>query len=188
MKSVKKKEIIVLAMHGAPPLDFPPQELMSYFALSFKAAHQPASSLSPEEKERLRWLEKKIRQWPRSMVNDPFYAGSEQLRQAIERLSRKEVVLGFNEFCAPSVEEALEEAIARRPKRIIVFTPMLTPGGEHAARDIPAAIEAVKAKHPEVEIVYVWPFEPEEIARFLLRAGRKRKLWEEKSINNKINA
>jgi sirohydrochlorin cobaltochelatase len=78
-----------------------------------------------------------------------------------------EVIVGFNEFCAPTLEEALDRAAARRPQKIIVATPMMTPGGEHSARDIPAAIGQVRERHPGVEIVYAWPFPVRDVARFL---------------------
>lgn len=173
MKMTEKKLIIVLAMHGVPPRDFPRPELMEYFRLSLKAEDNP-SSLSPWEAARLAELERKIRSWPRNEMNDPFYAGSVKISQALESLAGCEVLLGFNEFCSPSVEEAVELACSRKPETIIVVTPMLTPGGEHAAREIPAAIEKVRTRHPEINIVYAWPFEPEEIARFLLAMSQKK--------------
>lgn len=176
----KKKLIIVLAMHGVPPRDFPRSEMREYFRLSLKAEDNP-SSLSPSEEARLVELEKKIRSWPRNEINDPFYAGSVKIAQALESLAGCEVLLGFNEFCSPSVEEALELACSQEPETIIVLTPMLTPGGEHAAREIPAAIQKVKARHQEKKIIYAWPFEPEEIARFLLAMSQKKLNQLEKS-------
>jgi len=169
----QKQQVIVLAMHGAPPADFPRQELLAYFELSFRAAHL-GWPLSAGEKEKLLQLEDKIKRWPRTETNDPFYTGSEKLRQALANISGDEVILGFNEFCSPSVEEALETACSRRPGRVLVLTPMLTQGGEHAARDIPAAIRRVQVNHPEIEIFYAWPLEPEEVAKFLLEVSQKK--------------
>ncbi len=173
MAKKDKKQVIVLAMHGVPPKDFPRLELMEYFRLSFKAEENP-SSLSPAERIRLDELEKKMRSWPRNEGNDPFYAGSIKIARALASLAGCEVILGFNEFCSPSVEEALELACLRQPEIIFVLTPMLTPGGEHAAQEIPASIDKVKARHPEIEFFYAWPFEPEEIASFLLTTGKKK--------------
>lgn len=173
MGKKNKKQVIILAMHGVPPRDFPRPELMEFFRLSFKAESKP-SSLSPDEAAHLAELEKKIRFWPRNEANDPFYAGSLKISQALASLAGCEVILGFNEFCSPSVEEALELACSREPEVIIVLTAMLTPGGEHAAQEIPAAIKRVKARHPKIKIIYAWPFEPEEIGRFLLRMGQKK--------------
>lgn len=173
MKGKKKREVIVLAMHGAPPLDFPAPELLAYFELAFKKEHS-AGKVRAEEEAQWRILDEKIRRWPRNETNDPFYAGSLKLKKALERESGLEVVLGFNEFCAPSVEEAIEEACRRSPEKVVVMTAMLTPGGQHAGQDIPAAISRVKEKFPQTEIVYAWPFEVEEVARFLYRASQEK--------------
>jgi len=172
MVETKKRVIIVLAMHGVPPRDFPCQELREYFELSFKAEYSPFS-LSEPEIGRLTELERKMRLWPRTEKNDPFYFGSLRISQALASLAGCEVILGFNEFCAPSIEEALEEACRRKAETVLVLTPMLTPGGEHAAREIPEAIEKTKAHHPGIRIFYAWPYEPEEIARFLLAKAEK---------------
>jgi len=172
MVETKKRQVIVLAVHGVPPRDFPLQELREYFELSFKAEYSPFS-LSEPEIGRLTELERKMRLWPRTEKNDPFYFGSLKISQALESLAGCKVILGFNEFCAPSIEEALEEACRQKAETVLVLTPMLTPGGEHAAREIPEAIKKVKAGHPGVRIIYVWPFEPEEIARFLLAKAEK---------------
>jgi sirohydrochlorin cobaltochelatase len=179
MVGTRKRQVIVLAMHGVPPRDFPRQELREYFELSFKAEYSPFS-LSESEMGRLAELERKMRLWPRNEKNDPFYFGSLRISQALASCAGCEVILGFNEFCAPSLEEALEEACRRKPEIVLVLTPMLTPGGEHAAREIPEAIEKAKANHPGIKIIYAWPFEPEEIACFLL-AKAKRKLSEPES-------
>ncbi len=172
MKQEKKDEVIVLAMHGAPPLDFPPDELARYFEFLWRREHGQGN-MTVEEEANFNRLEERIRRWPRHEANDPFYAGSLRLKQALERVAGVEVILGFNEFCAPSVEEALEEACSRSPKTVRVITPMLTPGGEHAAREIPAAVFKVGEKFPEINIVYCWPFEVEEVAEFLYRASQK---------------
>jgi sirohydrochlorin cobaltochelatase len=43
-----------------------------------------------------------------------------------------EVLVGFNEFCAPSLDEAFAQAVAQGAQRVVVITPMMTRGGEHA--------------------------------------------------------
>jgi sirohydrochlorin cobaltochelatase len=77
------------------------------------------------------------------------------------------VLVGFNEFCAPSLDDALEQAIAQGAEKVVVVTPMMTRGGEHAQRDIPAAIQRVQERHPRVPIVYAWPFASVDVASFL---------------------
>jgi sirohydrochlorin cobaltochelatase len=156
--------VVVLAMHGAPPLDFPGDELTEFFSLQARMSHGRAGprELRPRYEE----LEAKVRSWPRTGENDPFYAGSVELAGQLHRESGLEVFLGFNEFCSPSLAEALDRAAGSAPK-ILVISPMMTRGGEHAAVDIPEAILAARGRNPHCEFIYVWPFPTEDIARFL---------------------
>lgn len=132
--------IIVLAMHGMPPRDLPQRELAELFGLHARLEH-------PE--------------------NDPFFAGSMELADHLHRATGVGVVVGFNEFCAPSLDEALDEAASRGAGRITVLTPMMTRGGEHSEIDIPAAIRRAQDRHPGTRIDYVWPFDPAAVAEFL---------------------
>lgn len=159
--------VIVLVMHGEPPRDFPRESLTEYFTL-----HERLAAASPDEKVRLRGraetLEREIREWPRSARNDPFYAGSLELARALERQSGLRVILGFNEFCAPSLPDALDRAAEEAPE-VFVVTPMMTRGGVHAEDDIPRAVELAKKRHPGVRFVYAWPYEASDVAAFLAR-------------------
>jgi len=160
------KAVIVLAMHGSPPLDFPEGEMTEFMGLHARLGHQHTPGASAQS---LRYdqLEAKMRAWPRTGQNDPFYAGSQELARHLRQESGLEVIIGFNEFCAPTLDEALERAAAREAGRIVVITPMMTRGGEHSAVDIPQAIRRAQQKFPALKIVYAWPFATEDIARFL---------------------
>ena len=151
-------------MHGGPPLDFPENELVEFFTLHARVGHGGAGAR--DQRPRYEELEAKVRSWPRTGNNDPFYAGSAELAGHLRRELGLEVILGFNEFCSPSLAEALDRA-ARAAQKILVITPMMTRGGEHSAVDIPAAIHAARVRHPGCEFTYVWPFPTEDIARFL---------------------
>jgi sirohydrochlorin cobaltochelatase len=156
---------IVLAMHGAPPLDFPKDEMAEFFSLHARVGHAGGeAAASPAQ--RFAELEGKMRAWPRTANNDPFYAGSLELAEQLRRESDLEVIVGFNEFCSPTLLEALDRA-AERADKILVITPMMTRGGEHSAVDIPEAIAAARQNYPGKEFVYVWPFPTRDIARFL---------------------
>lgn len=111
-------------------------------------------------------LEARLLNWPRSDANDPFWAATHELGRLIAGETGHEVLIGFNEFCAPSVAEALDHAAARASE-VIVLTPMLTRGGAHAETDIPTAIAHAQERHGRVRFRYVWPIPPPEIARFL---------------------
>jgi len=161
--------MIVLAMHGAPARDFPPAELAELMSLHGRLASPRAAS--GEERAALEArhaaLDARVRAWPRTAGNDPFWAASLELGEHLAAAAGCPVVVGFNEFCAPSLDEALDQAVARGAGLVQVVTPMMTRGGEHAELDIPAALEAAQQRHPGVSFVYTWPFPVSEVARFL---------------------
>jgi len=158
--------VIVLAMHGAPPNDFPRQELGEFFGLHERIA-RVGETQRPVLRERLAELDRMIRDWPRTAQNDPFFAGSRELADALARASGLPVRVGFNEFCSPSLEQALDDAAQGDAERIVVVTPMMTRGGEHAEHDIRVAIRDAQARHPGVAIDYAWPFATVAVAEFL---------------------
>jgi len=166
MLGVVMKAVIVLVMHGAPPNDFPEPDVAELFGLQARLKRATGSERAALERRRLE-LDAKIRAWPRTAQNDPFYSGSEKLAAHVSKVTRCEVILGFNEFCAPSLDDALNEAVARKPEKVIVITPMMTRGGEHSEVDIPAAVQTSQTQHPEISILYIWPFKISEVAKFL---------------------
>jgi sirohydrochlorin cobaltochelatase len=158
--------VVVLAMHGVPPNDFPRQEMREFFELHGRVEMSPAA-LPPASRSRYDELEAKIKRWPRTPQNDPYHAASYELARALQSECGLEVIVGFNEFCAPDVDEALARAVADGPGRIVILTTMMTRGGEHAEREIAQAVSRARTKHPGVELIYAWPFETPAIARFL---------------------
>jgi sirohydrochlorin cobaltochelatase len=160
------KAIIVLVMHGVPPNDFPERETTELFSLNARVGGAAGVERAALERRRLE-LDVKMRAWPRTAQNDPFYASSQELGAHLSEETGFEVIVGFNEFCAPSLDDALSHAIARGAEKVIVVTPMMTRGGEHAEVEIPAAIQTAQAQHPEIPITYAWPFRVSEVASFL---------------------
>ena len=160
------KVVIVLAMHGAPPLDFPAEELAEFGALRARLAHGGSAGPAAAER-RFVELERKMRAWPRTPRNDPFHAGAQELAVQLRRASGRKVILGFNEFCAPSLDEALDRAAGQGAERVIIATPMMTRGGEHAEQDIPDAVEQARRRHPAMKFTYVWPLPSSDVAEFL---------------------
>lgn len=158
--------IVVLAMHGAPPLDFPRDELAEFFGLHAQLEHTRGADYGPL-RDRFAHLERKMRLWPRNAENDPFWAGSGDLAEALRKAWGGTVILGFNEFCAPNLDEALDLAAGRAAEKIVVVTPMMTRGGRHAECDIPEAVDRARGRHPREAFEYVWPFPVSGIAAFL---------------------
>lgn len=162
---MKKDAIIVLAMHGVPPADFPRRELDEFFTLHGRLKHTTTTDVSGYERHAE--LEIKLRCWPRTEDNDPYQAASFELARELSRVTGCEVVVGFDEFCVPSMDDALDRAVDSGAERVIVVTPMVTGGGEHSEREIPAAISRARERHPGRRIAYAWPFAAADVAEFL---------------------
>jgi len=163
------KTVVVLAMHGSPPLDFPREALQEYFQLEAREHHHSGPS---DHSQRLRELESRMRAFPRSESNDPFWRGSQELAGSLEKACGLPVLLGFNEFCAPDLDETFDRAVSDGAERVVVVTPMMTRGGGHAERDIPAAVARARARHPGAVFIYAWPFDKEAVADLLARRVR----------------
>lgn len=158
------RRILILAMHGSPPRDFPPAEMAEFMRLHALGEHAP---LDPPMADRHAELERRLRGWPRIPENDPFHAASYELGRALSDAAGAPVIVAFNEFCDPAVEAAIALAAEGSPEEIVVVTPMLTPGGEHAAHHIPEAIERARRAHPGTRFLYAWPVPLEATASFL---------------------
>ena len=163
----KAKSIIVLAMHGRTPSDFPQAEKAEYFRLQSQLTSSSAPNL--ELKRRRDALEQKIRVWRRTAENDPYHHASHELGKTLQASSGSEVIVSFNEFCAPSIPEAIDLAAEKNPEKILIVTPMMTKGSGHSDVEIPLIVKQAQAKHPACSILYVWPFDDSEIAAFLNR-------------------
>ena len=160
------KTITLLVMHGIPPNDFPDDERNEFFGLSGRLRRARGEELNTLM-ERQKILETKMRNWPRTMENDPFHAASLELAGHLSDITGDEVMVAFNEFCAPDLETALKQAINNGAERIVVVSTMMTKGGGHAEVEIGECVEIEKKAHPEVEIIYAWPYESCEVAEFI---------------------
>jgi sirohydrochlorin cobaltochelatase len=165
---------IVLAMHGAPPNDFPKLELAEFFRLHTQFEQGgPGGVYLKEVLDRYAELESRLRLWPRNAQNDPFYAASQELAAQLSQAAGQTVIVGFNEFCGPTLDEACDQAAQQGADKVILVTPMMTRGGEHAEKDIPLVIARAKKRHPKVDFVYAWPFDSGEVAAFLANQAQK---------------
>lgn len=159
------KTVIVLAMHGAPPNEVPRRKVIELVGLHQALEHAPAFVRSMLA-GRYRRLDAEIRVWPRTRQNDPFWAGSQELAEHLHAATGSEVIVGFNEFCAPTLDAALDQA-AKQADKVVVVTPMMTRGGEHSEVEIPDSVKRAQERHPTVAFQYAWPLDVTAIAQFL---------------------
>ena len=156
----------MLIGHGAPATDCPPRLIGELMGLEWRdsaAGHSDGALTS-----RAAQPDAQIRNWPRRDGNDPYRKGLEQVAEALRPLlPTKRLVVGYNEFCRPTIAEAIEQVIAQGATRILVLPTMLTPGGVHSEVDIPRALEAVRRTHPDRTIEYLWPYDLQQVAGLL---------------------
>jgi sirohydrochlorin cobaltochelatase len=166
---------VVLIGHGAPATDCPPQLIGELMSLEWRANGSPHGHGGPpggpragDLARRAEELDAAIRDWPRRDDNDPYKAGLERLAGALRPLLPTGCfAIGYNEFCRPSIAEAVAQVVEQGATRVLVIPSMLTPGGVHSEVDIPQALNALRASHPHVTIDYVWPFDLQQVAALL---------------------
>ena len=161
-----------MAMHGMPAKDFPEDEVVELVKLH-RIIEKAGDQTPADMRTRFAQLDDKVRNWERTPENDPFWAASRELAKELQTATGFEVVVGFNEFCAPNLDEALDIAASNGTRTVIIVTPMMTPGGDHSEEDIPEAITAARIRFDEVEFIYAWPFPTSDIVSFLTRQIRK---------------
>ena len=160
---------VVLVGHGGIAKDCP-AELVS--KLKRLEVQRRAAGIPPSVEEQE--LDARIRRWPRTAATDPYRAGLEAVGAALRPLLNGALfALAYNEFCAPTVEQSIEDLIGRGAAEIIVATTMLTPGGAHSEIEIPEILHSMRKKHPNVAIEYAWPFAPSVIAEILHKQVRR---------------
>ncbi len=173
--SPENRTAVVLIGHGAPATDCPPRLVGELMGLQWRGNHH-GSGISPEI-SRIQELDAQIRDWPRRSDNDPYKAGLEKLAAALRPLLPDRLLaVGYNEFCRPSIQEAIEQVIRQGASRILVIPSMLTPGGVHSEVDIPRSLQKVREAHPGIQVEYLWPFDLKEVAALL--SGQVRKVLE----------
>ena len=61
--------------------------------------------------------------------------------------------VAYNEFCAPTLEESLEELIEKGATHITVATTIFTPGGSHSEVEIPEILDHLRPQYPGLNSV-----------------------------------
>jgi len=157
-------EAVILVGHGGIPTDVP-ADLVSELK-GLEAARRARGGEPPGAREIE--LDRTLREWPRSRRTDPYKSGLEEVLEALRpRLGGRRLVQAYNEFYAPSVEEALAALVAEGATRIVLLTTMFTRGGAHAEFEIPRIVAEARKQYPDLTIEYVWPFDLARIADFL---------------------
>lgn len=154
---------VILVGHGGIPKGCP-QDLVTRLKRlegQRRAAKQP---LSAEELE----LDAKIRQWPRPPETDPYQSGLEAVAAQLRaNLGDVLFAVAYNEFCAPTLEESVDELVKKGATYITVTTTMFTPGGSHSEVEIPEILDHLRPQYPGVELRYAWPFDLQLVANTL---------------------
>lgn len=155
---------VILVGHGGIPKDYPSDLVSKLKRLEAqrRAAGQP---MSQEELE----LDTKIRKWPRTPETDPYQAGLEALANQMKpMLNGTQFSVAYNEFCGPTLQEAVEDLISKGAKSITVVSTMFTPGGSHSEFEIPEEMAELRVKHPDVKLHYAWPYNLNQVAQMLM--------------------
>ena len=158
-----RQDAVILVGHGGIPTDCP-RELVT--RLKTLEAQRRASGRAPTSEELA--LEVRIRRWPRTPQTDPYQAGLEALAAQLHPLLHGvPLAIAYNEFCTPTLEEAVEAMIAGGATSVAVIPSMLTPGGVHSEVEIPETLERLQAHYPHIELRYAWPMDLALVARML---------------------
>ena len=164
-----KKSVVILVGHGGLPSDCP-GALVS--RLKMLEARRSGTGRPPSDEEAA--LDLQVRSWPRTKKSDPYQAGLEALGRALKKeLKDTRVVLAYNEFCAPSLETAVANAVGEGAREITIITTMFTRGGIHSEAEIPEIVKALRRKNPKTRIRYAWPFSLPAAAAFLAAQARR---------------
>ena len=161
----RSNECIILVGHGAFPSDYPKDRLDEWFRMSVQQhsadadEHHDAGS---EHAQRTR----EILNWPRTPENDPYKFAVDSLAERLRERTGRPVLVAFHELCAPSIGAAIDEAVRQGARTVILTTTMITPGGAHSEVDIPTSIEVAGRRHPNVRLIYAWPYDPDRLAAF----------------------
>lgn len=160
------KPALLLIGHGSPASDTPREMVRQLKRLEEERQRKRLPEMTPEERE----LDHAVRSWPRTAQTDPYQRGFESIGASlIKRLPAWSVALAYNEFCAPSIDEAVDRLVHGGHEKIVFVTTMFTRGGGHAECEIPWELQRAQRRHPRVNFSYAWPFDTEGVSDLLAR-------------------
>lgn len=100
---------------------------------------------------------------PRTAANDPYKAAVDELAARLAARIGWRTLVGYNEFCAPTIAEAIDHAVAEGAAQIIVAPTMLLRGNQHTEAEISAIVAESRKRHPLAIIRYAWPFDDDRV-------------------------
>lgn len=157
-------DALIFIGHGGVPNDAPASLTGELKRLE---SHRLSTGTPMTERERA--LDHQLRHWPRHVLNDGYFAGFESLAEALrQKIPGRRVATAYMEFCAPSIDEAVDLLAQEGHRRLGFITTMVTPGGSHSERDIPGLIQQARLRHPDLLLEYYWPFPTENLVDFFL--------------------
>jgi len=163
------RRAVVLVGHGGVPRGYPRDRLLRLRGLEARR-RATGAPLSDEEAT----LEAELRHWPRTPATDPYQAGLQSLAAHLRlRLGSVRLELAYNEFCAPTLGEAVRALAAEGVTDIVAVPSMFTAGGVHTEQEIPESLEALRVELPHLDIRYAWPFAAERLATFVVEHLRQ---------------
>ena len=164
MDITQRDTAILLAAHGAPATDYPPMRVGLLMMLEFAG----------KRAERIgflrRWrdsLAQQARRWPRAADNDPYKAAVDELAAKLSARLGYRAMVAHNEFCAPTIAEALDQLVAEGARHVVVLPTMLVRGNSHTEVEIQDAVNQAAKSHPSVNVHYAWPFEQARLVSLL---------------------
>lgn len=164
MNTHKDNIAVVLAAHGAPATDYPAMRVGMLMMLEFGG--KPVERLGFLRRWRSR-LAGEVAGWPRTAENDPYKAAVDSLAEKLALRLGCPVVAAYNEFCIPTIPDALDQVIAGGAGTVIVTTTMLLRGNQHTEQEIQEAVIQARQRHPAATIHYAWPFEERLLVNLL---------------------
>lgn len=156
--------VLILAAHGVPAADYPSWRVGLLMML------ETSGELIRRFSFLRRWrdvLDHQMRGWPRTNQNDPYKSAVDELASRLETYMGCQVLVGYNEFCAPTIMEAIDRAVVVGARRIVVLPTMIMRGNEHTEREIYEVVVDARQRYPVIEVHYAFPFDLERVVAFL---------------------
>ena len=76
--------------------------------------------------------------------------------------------LAYNEFCGPTLQQAVEGLVKQGAQAITIVSTMFTPGGSHSEYEIPEELEELRKEYPNVTLHYAWPYNLNQVSKMLV--------------------